>query len=478
MKNKQRNREARLSCQIKLPHSVIKLIDEPLQFHLITVWEKVTSKESGFSENESRIFLLQISVPLWRIFHPMSVIVANKELRVNSVASYTPYEKALSMLRSRKRNAQKLLFAVNNSEFSSYDDYIHSLFTAEHLLANAGTNNHFVAENLQAASGESYTGYGSFTVASSSLDAAYLKAKSKKSRKAITFALELCKAYLAANKIGAYKHFITFTQPTLIGVGLEKTFAVADYAWSLFRKRKYFVESIFGAVIAEEFTLGDKYKAENRVWSADKDGFHAHRHLIAFGKWLDVERLKIDWTECLELAAARFGYRLNFPTANGYAVVNRKTVWSDDKAIDELGKYICKSSTFDELPASEIIAVEKALQGKRMLQTFGECNKRVGTRAVDSHLDKTSVIDGRESERVVTVNENKVKKNYLRVTFQENLESKGLEHARLYLRRALAKRRKWRIDDFLERFPLALVTDLNGNRFQGAEYVPKRIAEH
>jgi hypothetical protein len=44
LKNKQRNREARLSCQIKLPHSVIKLIDEPLLFHLITVWEKVTSK--------------------------------------------------------------------------------------------------------------------------------------------------------------------------------------------------------------------------------------------------------------------------------------------------------------------------------------------------------------------------------------------------------------------------------------------------
>jgi hypothetical protein len=408
----------------------------------------------------------------------MSVIVANKQLRVNSIVSYTSYEKALNMLRTRKRNAQKLLSAVNTAEFENYDDYIHSLFTAEHLLANAGTANHFVAQNLQAASGEFFTGFGSWTVASSSLDCAYLKAKSKKSRKAITFALELCKTHLAANKIGSYKHFITFTQPTLIGVGLEKTFAIADYAWSLFRKRKYFVERIFGAVIAEEFTLGDNYKAENRLWSADKDGYHAHRHLIAFGKWLDVERLKIDWTECLELAAAKFGYRLNFLTANGYAVVNRKTVWSDDNAITELGKYICKSSTFDELPASEIIAVEKALQGKRMLQTFGQCNKRVGTKAADAHLDTTSLIDGEQSQKIVTVNENKVRKNYLKATFQEKLESGGLEHARFYLRRELAKRRKWRIDDFLERFPSALVTDLNGNEFSGEEYVPKRITEH
>ncbi len=417
-------------------------------------------------------------MPCGDYFLPMSVIVANERLRVNAIDSYTPYEKALNMLRSRKRNAQKLLSAVNVSEFENYDDYIHSLFTAEHLLANAGTSNHFVAENLQAASGESFTGFGSWTVTSSSLDCAYLKAKSKKGRKAITFALELCKTYLVANKIGAYKHFITFTNPTLIGVNLKDTFAVADYAWSLFRKRRYFVENIYGAVIAEEFTLGDRYKAEKRVWSADQDGYHVHRHLIAFGKWLDVERLKIDWTECLELAAAKFGYQLNFPTAKGYAVVNRKTVWSDDNAISELGKYICKSSTFDELPASEILQVEQALQGKRMLQTFGECNKRVGTKAGDAHLDTRCLIDGRESEKVVMTNENKVKKNYLKATFQEKLESGGLEHARIYMRKELAKRRKWRIDTFLERFPLALVTDLSGNQFSGAEYVPKRVTEH
>jgi hypothetical protein len=391
---------------------------------------------------------------------------------------FTPYEKALNMLRSRKRNAEKMAYAVNHSEFDTYDSYIHSLFTAEHLLANAGTSNHFIAENLQAASGESFTGFGAWTVSSSSLDCAYLKAKSKKSRKAITFALELGKTYLTANKIKAYKHFITFTQPTLIGVNLKDTFAVADYAWSLFRKRKYFVESIFGAVIAEEFTLGDKYKAENRVWSADKDGFHAHRHLIAFGKWLDVERLKIDWSECLELAAVKFGYCLNFNTANGLAVVNRQTVWSDDKAVEELGKYICKSSTFDELPASEIIQVEQALQGKRMLETFGECNKRVGRKPGDAHLDTTSVIDGKELSNVVMTNENMVKRNYLKDSFREKLESNGLEHARIYLRRELAKRRKWRIDNFLERFPSALVTDLNGNEFKGSEYVPKRITEH
>jgi hypothetical protein len=371
-----------------------------------------------------------------------------------------------------------MLSAVNSSEFENYDVYVHSLFTAEHLLANSGTSNHFVAENLLSASGETFTGYGSFTVASSSLDAAYLKAKSKKSRKAITFALELCKTYLAANKIGAYKHFITFTQPTLIGVGLEKSFAVADYAWSLFRKRKYFVENIFGAVIAEEFTLGEPYKKENRVWAFDKDGFHIHRHLIAYGKWLKVEQLKIDWTECLELAAAKFGYELSFNTANGLANVNRQTVWGDDKAIDELGKYICKSSTFDDLPASEVIAVERALQGKRTLQTFGKCNKRVGTQAANPHFNTTDVIDGEQSQKVVTVNGNKVKKNYLKATFQEKLESGGLEHARIYLRKELAKRRRWRIDNFLERFPAALVTDLSGNEFRGAEYVSKRATEH
>jgi hypothetical protein len=113
-----------------------------------------------------------------------------------------------------------------------------------------------------------------------------------------------------------------------------------------------------------------------------------------------------------------------------------------------------------------------------MLQTFGECNKRVGRKAGDAHLDTKGVIDGKQSEKVVTVNEIKVKKNYLKATFQEKLESGGLEHARIYLRKGLAKRRKWRIDNFLERFPAALVTDLSGNQFRGAEYVPKRVTEH
>jgi viroplasmin and RNaseH domain-containing protein len=404
--------------------------------------------------------------------------ILGRGLKLPVKREFTSYEKALNMLRSRKRNAEKMMYAVNNSEFDSYDSYVHSLFTAEHLLANSGTANHFVAENLCSAMGEFYTGYGAFTVASSSLDAAYLKAKSKKSRKAITFALELCKTHLAANKIGAFTHFITFTQPTLIGVGLEKSFAVADYAWSLFRKRKYFVENIFGAVIAEEFTLGEPYKKESRAWAFDKDGFHIHRHLIAYGKWLKVEQLKIDWTQCLELAATKFGYELSFNTANGLANVNRQTVWNDSKAIEELGKYICKNSTFDDLPASEIIAVEKALQGKRTLQTFGKCNKRVGTQAANAHFNTTGVNDGEQSQKLVTVNENKVKKNYLKATFQEKLESGGLEHARIYLRNELGKRRKWRIDNFLERFPSALVTDLNGNEFKGSEYVPKRITEH
>ncbi len=420
-----------------------------------------------------------LSVPFRTTVNMITVIDTTNKVNAQplpneKVGVYTPYAKVLNMQRSRKRNAEKMLSAVNSSEFTNYADYIHALFTGEHLLANSGTSNNFVAENLPTATGESYTGFGSWTITSSSLDYAYLKAKSKKSRRAITHALEICKAYLAVNKIKAYKHFLTFTQPTLIGVNLRDTFAVADYAWSLLRKRKVFVDNIYGAVIAEEFTLGNKYKSENRSWSVETDGYHAHRHLIVFGKWLDVEQLKIDWTECLEIAAAKFGHRLEFPTKNGYAVVNRKTVWSDDNAIAELGKYICKSSTFDDLPVSEIIAVEQALQGKRMLQTFGQCNKRIGTKAGDAHLDKKSVIDGKRSSNVVMTNKTLVRRNYLKNEFREKLESRGLEHAQIYLRRELAKRRQWRIDDFLKRFPSALVTDLNGNQFRGAEYIPKR----
>ncbi len=80
--------------------------------------------------------------------------ILGRGLKLPVKREFTPYEKALNMLRTRKRNAEKLLYAVNNpepknyAELENYDDFLHALFTGEHLLANSGTSNHFVAENL------------------------------------------------------------------------------------------------------------------------------------------------------------------------------------------------------------------------------------------------------------------------------------------------------------------------------------------
>ncbi len=418
------------------------------------------------------------------IIYQMSLSLPDAPIRVNaqrflssdSKPKFTSYEKALNMLRTRKRNAEKLLYAVNNpepknyAELENYDDFLHALFTGEHLLANSGTSNHFVAENLYTKDGECYTGYGSWNVTPSSLDSAYVKAKSKTSKKIILAALELCKQHLASNKIRAYKHFITFTSPPLVGVGLGNTLDLENYAFSLLRKREYFKDNIYGAVIGTEFTLGAPYKKQNRVWDFELDFFHAHKHSICFGKWIDVELLKIEWTECLEMAAKKFGYKLDFTTSNGLAVVQRQTVWNEEKAIDELAKYVCSGSTFDDLPASEIIAVEQALNGRQMISTFGKCNNRKGT---STHLETKRVIDGDRSQRKMLVidgkssNPNKtlVKRNYMKANFIAKFEAEGIEQARIYLRKELAKRRKWRIDNFLERNPTALITDLSGNQY-------------
>jgi hypothetical protein len=112
-----------------------------------------------------------------------------------------------------------------------------------------------------------------------------------------------------------------------------------------------------------------------------------------------------------------------------------------------------------------------------MISTFGKCNNRKGS---STHLETKRVIDGDKPQRKMSVidgkssNPNKilVKRNYMKANFIAKFEAEGIEQARIYLRKELAKRRKWRIDNFLERNPTALITDLSGNQYPVLNMLP------
>ncbi len=335
------------------------------------------------------------------------------------------------------------------------------LALADMIIESARPENVFTATDLHDRNGELYTGYGSLNCASSRLDPAYAEKRSNQAKRAVTAAME------GARRGNDLQMLITFTMPTLIGFGFRRTFEVFDYAWSLMRKRKWFKEHINAACCSEEFTLGDedKLKDEGREWTFESDGYHVHKHILCYSKRMDTQILRAEWTTCLIASASRSGLDLQFATSDGYAVVNRKSAYGD-KAVDEVSKYICKGDVFEKIPVNQICEVEETLRGRRLMSTFGLCNKNKGSRKKDAtlHVHKKSITDGETANSLAP---SKAKTESLRAIGKKLIEEGRRLEWLLHLKASFSRRRNWRIQQLLELYPFATLENLAGEKFYG-----------
>jgi hypothetical protein len=170
-----------------------------------------------------------------------------------------------------------------------------------------------------------------------------------------------------------------------------------------------FRDKVRGGVRGVEFTLGDqrcdkhirlkaKWKDCRRscadcrafVWVFDTHGYHFHAHYILWSKKLDWEELGEAWTKSLQATAEEFGVELVIGTKHGRAIVdvvkvtergNRRDSISETGAIDEATKYITKGSDFEKIPETELVEINNALAGRRMIEPLGEANTRKGSTA-------------------------------------------------------------------------------------------------
>ncbi len=325
-----------------------------------------------------------------------------------------------SNLTERENVAEKRIAFGASSAFALRRALIHNKVTDEEPwgLCNrvwtcSERENHFVGDDLHnRQTGELYAGNGNLWGCGSKLCPSCVAKSSVRSRKELTLALKNRKLCTGENY-----QFITLTMPNP-GLPLLLTRSILDRAWSLFRKRDYFIQKIRGGSKSEEFTV-------------TKNGYHYHYHLLCNTKFLSFNKFRREWTGCLKVAfkdfyrnlclllflesfvAGNFVYlklvfnhiisrelcsflflkssqsenfavtkviseKLNssykFNTADGLAMVKIQRLNSSvnglEGTIKEVCKYITKSESWELIPEEDLLDIAEIKRFPRMFELF------------------------------------------------------------------------------------------------------------
>jgi hypothetical protein len=171
--------------------------------------------------------------------------------------------------------------------------------------------------------------------------------------------------------VGEHWRFITLTSPTVRGASLLEGMKVYQRAWSLLRKRQWWRSYVRGGVKGVEWTEGET-----------GDGYHVHMHLLVCGRWIERERLRDEWTECISEAWRECGHELQFNTRTNAAIVdvrlvrnkrghNTRATVSLEHALQEVCKYVCKGEAWDSVPDTHLVEVAEVERWPRLFELFG-----------------------------------------------------------------------------------------------------------
>lgn len=224
------------------------------------------------------------------------------------------------------------------------------------LTACALRCNHWIGADLHnEQTGDLYEANGNFWNCGSRFCPSCVAKLSRRSRTELRSALENQKLFCGENY-----QFITLTMPNP-GQPLLRSRSIIDRAWQLFRKRDYFKEKIRGGSKSEEFTVTE-------------NGYHYHIHLLCVTRFLAFERLRREWTECLEIAFKEAELNFDVATSDGLAMVNVQRVSGKknlQNAVLEVCKYITKSESWEKIPPADLIEIASIKRFPRMFELFG-----------------------------------------------------------------------------------------------------------
>jgi hypothetical protein len=252
---------------------------------------------------------------------------------------------------------------------------------------------------------------------------------------------------------------------------LVDTLAVFQRAWSLLRKRRFWVSAVRAGVKGVEFTV-------------TPNGYHVHAHLLLVSRWIAHAELRAEWTHCVSKAWGERGHYVKFNTPTGEAIVdvrlvrNRRgsssSVVSVEAALQEVSKYITKSETWDAVPDADLVAIAEVRRWARLFEVFGDMRvsavsvnepaRTVDAGAAVASLDTPYLSDGSPGEReAVRVRADALIDVALRV---DRLTWLAI------LSRRFAERRAYRRAALVERYPLAVFESLAGEVTYGCARAP------
>jgi hypothetical protein len=352
------------------------------------------------------------------------------------------------------------------------------------LMIQAGQDeNIFVAEGFDCIdedTGETkfYDAFGSLNIVSSRCNPAYLKASSTRARKRIKTALAQVKP-----QSGEYLRYVVLTQPDMFGFDFDSGYQLLCGAVVRLKNHPFFKEMFRGGVFSDEFTLGAK---SNRH-------FHLHTNILGYAKYLDFDELRRVWTDCLDYSARDMGRKLEVNTKDGYAnvsiqrvkvaskVEDEKREITLDNAIMETVKYVVKGSDFAKIPTEFICQVEKALYGKRLVETFGEANLRKGKGKKDNadeipNLDKHRTIQ--DFTNTDSPDISKIKRETLRQRGSRLIGEGRRDDWLREISEVFARRREYRKIQLAQRYKNAIFCTLSGEIWRGVDVSDERYREY
>lgn len=284
--------------------------------------------------------------------------------------------------------------------FSSDSRLVQGL--ADRIWACSQYSNLFTANDLHNEDGECFDGRGQLWACNSRLCPTCTGRLAKRNRKISRHVVENEKLF-----VGEHWFFITLTMPdlSLKDLALLDCRSVINSAWRKFSRSKWFKDVSRGGMKDEEFTVGEHGQ------------YHYHLHLLAVCRNRitsnSFQEIRYEWTRALEKSFREHKIDFQCNTADGFAVVNVQKVWNKERSINELCKYITKTTDWAKIPQAQLADIAVVKRFPRMFEVYGICKEtakeiRAKSKRADeskTYLDTKKITD-RNAEDSETPSEN------------------------------------------------------------------------
>ncbi len=319
--------------------------------------------------------------------------------------------------------------------------------------------------------GELFDGYGALNHGvATRMSPAYLTASMRRTRKRITAKIQSSKPLVGQNW-----RFLTLTLP-YIKADVATVFAIQSQAIEWFKKRKVWTQNVGGAFFGEELVIGGES-------TFTFTHFHAHIHCLMLGKYIDQWQIADAWTDCVEKACAKFGVeflmrnlvsnRLMTHIRDVRTYANSKAM-AMDEAVQELCKYTTKGSDFEKVPVAEIVEIEAALHGRKMVRDYGIFNNQKGRGEKEKTGERTSLDTQCTTDGAAMLKPKSKPVSLLQRGIRLIEEGKRAHWLRV-LHLEMETRRDFRRQQLAFKYPNAAFQTLDGERWFGVSKRPPKV---